>query len=187
MNTKNSVNISVIVIKIKRYFDLRYSLTVRLCKFYSLLISKIPEYLVRIRETVLIPPSRNDGLSHPEKYMKKATVRFLSVIGITLVMLFEAGCAYRPDLHQGNFTEQKDVDKLRVGMTQEQVKFVLGTPMLLDPLDDSRWYYINFVREGWNAPEYRTLIVIFDEDRVVREISGDFQKPQKFYTPLTQY
>ncbi len=117
-------------------------------------------------------------------FMKKTAVRFLSVIGLTVMTICADGCAYRPDVYQGNFTEQKDVDKLRVGMTQEQVKFVLGTPMLLDPLDNTRWYYINFVRKGWSDPEFKTLVVLFDDDRVVKEISGDFQKSRNFYTPL---
>lgn len=116
--------------------------------------------------------------------MKKAAVRFLSVIGITVMTLGWTGCAYRPDVYQGNFTEQKDVDKLRVGMTPEQVKFVLGTPMLLDPLDNTKWYYVNYTRSGWNDPEFKTLVVIFDDDRLVKEITGDFLKSQKFYTPL---
>lgn len=117
-------------------------------------------------------------------FMKKAAVRFLSVIGITVMTLGWTGCAYRPDVYQGNFTEQKDVDKLRVGMTPEQVKFVLGTPMLLDPLDNTKWYYVNYTRSGWNDPEFKTLVVIFDDDRLVKEITGDFLKSQKFYTPL---
>ncbi len=97
------------------------------------------------------------------------------------------GCVYRPDLHQGNFTEQKDVYKLRAGMTPEQVKYVLGTPMLLDPLDDSRWYYINFTRRGWENPEFKTLVVVFGDDMLVRDIEGDFLKNPKFAEPLSQY
>ena len=96
-------------------------------------------------------------------FMKKTAVRFLSVIGLTVMTLCADGCAYRPDVYQGNFTEQKDVDKLRVG---------------------TRWYYINFVRKGWSDPEFKTLVVLFDDDRVVKEISGDFQKSRNFYTPL---
>lgn len=38
------------------------------------------------------------------------------------VLLFSTGCAYRADLMQGNFYEQKDIDKLRIGMSPEQVR-----------------------------------------------------------------
>ncbi len=117
-------------------------------------------------------------------FMKGPSLRFL-IVSIFLSAIFVSGCVYRHDLYQGNFTEQKDVYKLRVGMTPEQVKFVLGTPMLIDPLDTSKWYYINYVRKGWNDPEYQTLVVIFDDDKTVKDIKGDFQKNPKFLIPLS--
>lgn len=106
----------------------------------------------------------------------------LSVIFITT--LLSTGCAYRIDVPQGNFTEQKDVFKLHKGMTKEQVKFVLGTPMLLDQLDNTKWYYVNYLRTGWNAPEYKRLIVTFDNNNLLYDITGDFQKNPSFDTPL---
>ena len=90
------------------------------------------------------------------------------------------GCAYRSDLAQGNFVEQTAVDKLRQGMTAEQVRYILGTPMLTDPFDNTRWYYVHFIRRGWNDPEIQNLIVLF-QGRYLQDISGDFKKPASFY------
>jgi outer membrane protein assembly factor BamE len=112
--------------------------------------------------------------------MKSKTI--ISLIFCSLI--FSTGCAYRADLPQGNFTEQKDVFKLRKGMTQEQVKFVLGTPMLLDPLETKNWYYVKFLRHSWEEPEIQRLIVIFDNNNLLEDIRGDFKKSDDFYTPL---
>lgn len=106
----------------------------------------------------------------------------LSIIFASCIIC--AGCAYRIDIPQGNFTEQKDVFKLHKGMTKEQVKFVLGTPMLLDPLDHTKWYYINYIRTGWNEPEEKKLEVTFDANNLLLDIQGDFQKNPSFDTPL---
>lgn len=89
------------------------------------------------------------------------------------------GCAYRTDLAQGNFVEQSAVDQLRYGMSAEQVQFVLGTPMLTDPFDNSRWYYVHFLRHKWEDPEIKNLIVLF-QGRTLVDIAGDFKKPADF-------
>ena len=99
-------------------------------------------------------------------------------------LMFLNACAYRADLPQGNFTEQKDVYKLHKGMTMEQVQYVLGTPMLLDDLDNKKWYYINYLRQGWSDPTIMRLIVSFDNNQRLLDISGDFKKNPNFNEPL---
>lgn len=93
-----------------------------------------------------------------------------------------SGCAYRADLAQGNYIEQQLVDLLRPGMTAEQVRYVLGTPMLIDPFDQSRWYYVHYLREGWNDPVISRLIAIFNGTLLV-DIDGDYRRPAAFSTP----
>lgn len=92
-----------------------------------------------------------------------------------------SSCAYRADLAQGNFVEQENVDKLRYGMSAEQVQYILGTPMLIDPFDSSRWYYVHYLREGWSDAQIRNLIILFNGKTLI-DISGDFKKPANFNT-----
>lgn len=89
------------------------------------------------------------------------------------------GCAFRADLAQGNFVEQERVDMLRYGMSAEQVRYILGTPMLVDPFDNSRWYYVHYLREGWGDPQIRNLVVLFSGSTLI-DVSGDFEKPAEF-------
>ena len=57
-------------------------------------------------------------------------MRMKHLIAAALTALTLSGCSlvYRIDIPQGNYVEQKQVDKLRQGMTREQVEFVLGSP-----------------------------------------------------------
>ncbi len=106
---------------------------------------------------------------------------FLTAVAVASV--FVSGCAYRADLAQGNFVEQSAVSKLHAGMTGEQVRFVLGTPMLIDPFDSSRWYYVHYLREGWSDPKIENLVLLFSNG-VLIDMQGDFKRPSTFGTPL---
>jgi len=88
-------------------------------------------------------------------------------------------CAYRADLNQGNYLEQEGVDKLSYGMSSDQVRYVLGTPMLIDPFDNAHWYYTSFKREGWGDPQIKNLVLLFNNNTLV-DMSGDFKKPATF-------
>jgi outer membrane protein assembly factor BamE len=79
-----------------------------------------------------------------------------------------AGCVYRMDIQQGNYLAGKSVDKLEVGMTRAQVRYLLGTPMLPDVFDKDRWDYLFYYQHGHNRPRQRHLAVFFKEDKVER-------------------
>lgn len=77
---------------------------------------------------------------------------------------------YRIDVPQGNYLEQDKIAQLKVGMTPEQVEYLLGTPMLKNIFDTHRWDYVFIKREAYKAPEQRTLFVYFDAKGVVSKI-----------------
>lgn len=79
---------------------------------------------------------------------------------------------YKIDIPQGNIITDEQLDKLEPGMTQEQVTFLLGTPLLVDSFHQNQWDYIyQFVpgtakrRKG--AKEEEQLLRIYFEDGVV--------------------
>ncbi|MDO6426609.1 MULTISPECIES: outer membrane protein assembly factor BamE [Thalassotalea] len=95
------------------------------------------------------------------------------------------GWIYRIDMPQGNFLEQKDIDKLQLGMTKEQVKFVLGTPVVTDSFDNNVWHYVYRFKSGRSESlnKDRKFIVTFEENKL-KTASGDFELPESFYTPI---
>lgn len=106
-------------------------------------------------------------------------LKMLSVASMAALPLFVTSCAYRADLNQGNYFDQDQVNTLTYGMTREQVRYVLGTPMVIDPYDTSRWYYVKFKREGWSNPEIKSMVLLFSGNILV-DMSGDFEKPTTF-------
>jgi outer membrane protein assembly factor BamE len=79
---------------------------------------------------------------------------------------------YRIEIQQGNFVSQDMIAKLKPGMSREQVRFVLGTPLLTDVFHQNRWDYV-FYREYPNKTrEERRISIYFESNRLVR-VEGD--------------
>ena len=96
----------------------------------------------------------------------------ISVV-LACVISFSAGCVYELDVQQGNKLEPQDIESIEVGMTRNQVRCLLGTPVVSDVFHDDRWDYVYYFRAGRSKkPERRWLIVWFDEN-IVREVQRD--------------
>ena len=91
-----------------------------------------------------------------------------------LSLLLLAGCSsvpsllYRIDVQQGNFITQEIVDKLNLGMTKSQVRFVLGSALISDPFHDNRWDYVYRLVQDGKLTEQRRLTVFFENDKLIR-------------------
>jgi outer membrane protein assembly factor BamE len=79
---------------------------------------------------------------------------------------------YRIDVQQGNVITQEMVDQLKPGMTRSQVRFILGTPPLVDPFRTNRWDYVYFYKKDGTITEQRKIAVVFENDRLLR-LEGD--------------
>lgn len=108
-----------------------------------------------------------------------------SLTGFTLIAsLMLQGCGwglfsvYRPDVQQGNALEDDRIAQLEAGMNPEQVRFLLGEPVLRDPFHGNRrWEYVYYLKPGDGDPERRRLTVYFDEsNRVERVEDSERQK-----------
>src|SRR4029453_10543954 len=83
--------------------------------------------------------------------------------------LLSSGCVYKMSIQQGNYLVPDSVSQLKEGMTRSQVRFLLGTPMVPDAFDDSRWdYYYFFSSRHYKEPLKRRLTVYFADERVQR-------------------
>ena len=88
---------------------------------------------------------------------------------LAIAALLVTGCVYRMDVQQGNLLDREQVEQLEVGMTRSQVRFLLGTPMVIDSFDADRWDYVYSLRRGHERQVTRRhLVVWFDGDKVTR-------------------
>jgi len=106
-----------------------------------------------------------------------------------LVTLFAAAClsacgfvgfpgVYKIDVEQGNIVTPEMVEQLKPGMNRRQVRFILGTPLLEDPFDRTRWDYPYVKRNGLKVLSESTLTVYFDGDTLVK-YEGDVELEQQ--------
>lgn len=101
----------------------------------------------------------------------------LTAAAVVLVML-TAGCStfekvvYRPDINQGNYLTSTDVAKIQKGMTQQQVAYTLGTPMLQDPFGTQTWFYVFRQQPGHENITQQTLTLTFNSAGVLTDIQN---------------
>ena len=103
--------------------------------------------------------------------------RVLILIYTLFFVLLVSGCAYKPDVQQGNTFDQEMVSQLKVGMTPQQVIFIMGTPLLKDPFHNKRWDYLYTYTEGYKLPTRKLLTLYFEngllakiDDSQIKEI-----------------
>lgn len=94
------------------------------------------------------------------------------VAGINFANLGIPG-VYRSTIQQGNVITQEMVDRLKPGMTQRQVRFILGEPILGNTFRDQRWDYIYSVQVGAQERRQQRLTVWFESEALAR-FEGDF-------------
>lgn len=105
-----------------------------------------------------------------------------AVAALVLPLLILTGCgwtnaiqrlgAHKIDIQQGNQVTSEMLAKLKPGMTPSQVRFVLGTPLLVDPFHANRWDYVYRLERAGKLLEQRRIVVVF-ENESLKGIEGD--------------
>ncbi len=92
---------------------------------------------------------------------------------MTIALAISSGCVYRANIAQGNLIKQEDLDQVELGMTKNQVRFLLGTPMIDDAFNKDRWDYVYFLRMGRQDARFKRWVTIIFENGEVGEIRKD--------------
>lgn len=110
--------------------------------------------------------------------LRMHTMRLKTNLAVCAAIVAISGCSstamtewvdpYRIDVRQGNYVDQELVSQLRKGMTREQVRYVLGSPLLVDAFRNDRWDYVYRFAPGKGEPEQRSISVYFENDVLSR-------------------
>lgn len=93
----------------------------------------------------------------------------MKYLAIALLALL-VGCqnyipfVYKPPIQQGNLLEEDKVNELEIGMTREQVDFLLGAPITHDTFADDRYDYVYYYKEKYGDPVKKKLTVYFSKE-----------------------
>jgi outer membrane protein assembly factor BamE len=108
--------------------------------------------------------------------MRIVVVFVLLLSGCKGGLLLPTLSPYKMDIQQGNVVTQDMVQKLQPGMSRAQVRFLLGTPLIVDAFRADRWDYVYLYKKGDQPAEQRRLIVLFKDDKLLR-VEGDQMPP----------
>ena len=114
-------------------------------------------------------------------YMKKILITALLLTGCSNVPILPLA-PYKIDVQQGNYVTQDMVAKLKPGMSRSQVRFALGTPLIVDPFHADRWDYVYALHKKGELVEQRLVTVVFRGD-VLERIEGDVVAGTKAVPP----
>lgn len=79
---------------------------------------------------------------------------------------------YRIDVRQGNYVTQEMVAQLKPGLSREQVRFILGSPLVADMFHVDRWDYVYRFQSGHGEAQQRGMTVFFQDNKLTR-VAGD--------------
>jgi len=103
--------------------------------------------------------------------------------GFVLFVLFLAACSpkalvtpYTIDVQQGNVVTDDMLRKVKPGMTKSQVRYALGTPLIIDPFHSDRWDYVYRMRKDGELVGQSKLTVIFEGDKL-KAVEGTVLPP----------
>lgn len=103
------------------------------------------------------------------------------LLSLVFLTLFSSGCSWvkfpgvhKIDIQQGNILDQDMIDTLQPEMTKAQVRFVLGTPLISDTFDQSRWDYPFRHLSPTGIETKRHVTIYFDDQDVLKEIVSDY-------------
>ncbi len=85
---------------------------------------------------------------------------------------------YKIDVQQGNVLTQDMVAQLKPGQTKDQVRFILGSPVLTDMFHANRWDYVYRMQKGNGEIEMRKFSTFFDVNGRLARVTGDVQAAQ---------
>ena len=107
--------------------------------------------------------------------MQRLTILVLLCLSLGARSGFRLGFpgVYRIDIAQGNIVTQEMIDQLKPGMTKRQVRFIMGTPLIIDTFEPERWDYFHSMSRRGKQESQEHVTLFFENDKLVR-FGGDF-------------
>ncbi len=91
---------------------------------------------------------------------------------------------YKIDIVQGNFVSREQVQALQPGMSRQQVRELLGTPLMTSLFHADRWEYVFTIKRPSAEMESRKLTVFFQGDALARHEGDEMPSETEFVATL---
>ena len=115
--------------------------------------------------------------------------RLILTIGLITLTASLTGCShqyfpwvYRIDVEQGNIIEEDELKQVEVGMTRRQVEYLLGTALIKDTFNQSRWDYYYSLKSG-DGRLYTNHVVLYFDGNILSSIDIRDYEGQRIMEP----
>lgn len=140
-----------------------------------------------------LPEDRMARHSSPLPSLLRGTIAWLAVLA--------AGCAslqdsesnflgvitpYRIDIVQGNVVTKEQAALVKPGMSREQVRDILGSPMLTDIFHANRWDYAFTIKRPGTTPQRRSIVAHFEGNVLKRLDAPDLPSEREFVASISR-
>lgn len=120
-------------------------------------------------------------------------------LAVTVAAVLLAGCSslknpeqsflglltpYRVEVVQGNVVTKEQMARVQPGMTRDQVRAVLGSPLLADPFHADRWDYIFTIRRQGAEPQRRSVVLKFEGERLASVEAPELPSEREFVAAI---
>lgn len=107
-------------------------------------------------------------------------MRYLLILFVILCTALTTACSstisnlkpFKLEIQQGNVVTSKMLLQLRPGMTKSQVRYIMGTPLIVDSFHGNRWDYIFQLRQSGKITEQKRVVLEFDNE-LLKTVRGD--------------
>ena len=107
-----------------------------------------------------------------------------SSVGETTRNAISAITPYKVEVVQGNFVSREQVQALQPGMSRQQVREILGTPLVTSVFHADRWEYVFTIKREDVQEQTRKLTVFFEGERFVRAEGDEMPSESEFVATL---
>ncbi len=129
------------------------------------------------------PPASTDPAvqaADAEKATAAANAGAQTVQATKLQKFFWIFSPYRPDIQQGNFVSKEMLEQLKVGQSREQVRFLLGSPLLTDMFHADRWDFPFYLARGNGELTTSRVTIYFKDDKVEKFEGGNLPSEREY-------
>lgn len=91
---------------------------------------------------------------------------------------------YKIDVVQGNFVSKEQVEALQPGMSRQQIRDILGTPLVTSVFHGDRWEYVFTIKRPGVESQIRKLTVYFNGDSFARAEGDEMPSESEFVASL---
>ena len=102
-----------------------------------------------------------------------AAILYISFALLSGCSLNDLPFVYHIDVQQGNVLSQQKIAQLKQGMTEAQVRFLLGTPSVTDPFHPDRWDYVYTDEPGGKRRITKRLTLFFNDGKLKSAAGGE--------------